>query len=43
MEVYTAETAPLTAEYGQRGLLVQVDGMGSIDEVTERIFAALGS
>ncbi len=43
MEVYLAETAPLTAAYGERGLLVKVDGMGSVDEVTERIFAALSS
>ncbi|MGB9372803.1 MAG: adenylate kinase [Jiangellales bacterium] len=43
MEVYLAETAPLTAAYAERGLLVQVDGMGSVDEVTERIFAALSS
>lgn len=41
MEIYLAETAPLTAAYADRGLLVQVDGMGSVDEVTERIFAAL--
>jgi adenylate kinase len=41
MEVYAAETAPLTATYGERGLLVQVDGMGTVDEVTDRIAAAL--
>jgi adenylate kinase len=41
MEVYLAETAPLTQEYARRGLLVQVDGMGSIDEVHEAIVDAL--
>lgn len=41
MEVYVAETAPLTAEYAGRDLLRQVDGLGTMDEVTERIFAAL--
>ena len=41
MEVYTAETAPLTAAYAERGLLRQVDGLGDIDEVTDRIFDAL--
>ena len=41
MEVYLAETAPLTEAYEQRGVLVRVDGLGSIDEVTEHIFDAL--
>lgn len=41
MEVYVAETAPLSAAYADRGVLRQVDGLGSIDEVTERIFTAL--
>ena len=35
------ETAPLTEVYSARGLLVQVDGMGSVDEVFGRISAAL--
>ena len=43
MEVYLAETAPLTDEYGSRGVLIRVDGLGTIDEVTERVFAALPS
>ncbi len=42
MQVYAEQTAPLTDTYRERGLLVQVDGMGSIDEVTDRIAAALG-
>lgn len=42
LEVYFEQTAPLTAVYGERGLLVQVDGMGTVDEVSARIFAALG-
>lgn len=41
LEVYKNSTAPLTAYYAGRGLLVQVDGLGDIDEVTERIVAAL--
>ena len=40
-ELYVRETAPLAAAYTERGLLVQVDGMGSIDEVEARIGAAL--
>jgi adenylate kinase len=39
--IYRKETAPLAELYAQRGLLVQVDGMGEVDEVTARIEAAL--
>ncbi len=39
--IYRKETAPLAELYGQRGLLVQVDGMGEVDEVTARIEEAL--
>ncbi len=39
--IYRRETAPLTEVYSGRGLLVQVDGMGSVDEVFGRISAAL--
>jgi adenylate kinase len=42
-EVYTAETAPLIDVYRERGLLVQVDGMGEVDEVAARIDDALPS
>lgn len=41
MEVYTAQTQSLVDVYRDMGLLVQVDGIGDIDEVTERIYAAL--
>lgn len=41
LEVYVEQTAPLTAVYRDRGLLVQVDGMGEIDEVSARVLAAL--
>ena len=43
LEVYEEQTAPLTALYKSRGLLVQVDGLGSVDDVTARISAALNS
>ena len=39
--VYHKQTAPLAAKYRDRGILVQVDGMGEVDEVTDRIVAAL--
>lgn len=41
MEVYAEQTAPLVAVYSERGLLVQVDGMGTVDEVSARVIAAL--
>ena len=41
MEVYTEATDPLLATYRDRGLLVEVDGIGSIDEVSARITTAL--
>jgi adenylate kinase len=40
-EVYTRETGPLIAVYRDRGLLVEVDALGPIDEVSERIAQAL--
>ena len=41
MNVYVQETEPLAAIYRERGLLRRVDGMGEMDEVTERLQAAL--
>ena len=39
--IYRRETAPLTEVYSARSLLVQVDGMGSVDDVFTRISEAL--
>ncbi|MFW5472363.1 adenylate kinase [Knoellia sp. CPCC 206450] len=39
--IYRRETAPLVELYAERGLLVEVDGLGEVGEVTERIIAAL--
>ncbi|MEY4477217.1 MAG: hypothetical protein RJA31_721 [Actinomycetota bacterium] len=41
LDLYARETAPLIEVYGSRGLLVSVDGIGEIAEVTDRITAAL--
>lgn len=41
--VYAEQTAPLLEVYRSRGLLVEVDGLGAVPEVSERIFAALES
>jgi len=40
-DLYARETAPLLAVFAERGLLVEVDGLGGLDEVTGRILAAL--
>jgi adenylate kinase len=40
-DVYLRETAPLIETYRDRGLLVEVDGLGTIDEVASRIDDAL--
>jgi adenylate kinase len=40
-EVYLEQTEPLIAVYRERGILVEVDGMGEVDDVTTRIFDAL--
>lgn len=42
MAVYAEQTEPLVQVYAERGLLVEVDGMGSMDEVTARLLAAVG-
>lgn len=41
MAVYARETAPLIDVYRERGLLREVDGMGDIDAVTERLLSAV--
>jgi adenylate kinase len=40
-DVYNEQTAPLLAIYDERDLLVRVDGMGPVEEVNDRVFAAL--
>lgn len=39
--VYLEQTEPLLEVFEERGLLVRVNGLGAVDKVTERIFAAL--
>ena len=43
LEIYANETAPLTSVYASRGLVVLVNGLGAIDEVTNRILEALNA
>ena len=37
LKVYEEETAPLIAKYRERGIVKEVDGLGEIADVTERI------
>jgi adenylate kinase len=41
LQVYAEQTEPLLEVYRSRDTLVEVDGLGPIDEVSERVFAAL--
>lgn len=41
MLVYREQTEPLVAYYGERGLVRQIDALGSVDEVEKRIEEAL--
>ena len=41
MEVYAEQTAPLIEVYSNRDLVREVDGLGAVEEVTERILSAL--
>lgn len=41
LAVYAEQTAPVAGLYGERNALVAVDGIGELDEVTERLVAAI--
>jgi adenylate kinase len=41
LRVYKERTLPLTKFYADRGILINVDGQGEIDEVYERILKAI--
>ena len=41
LQVYAEQTEPLLEVYRGRGLLVEVDSLGEIEEVSERVFVAL--
>lgn len=42
-KVYEEQTEPLLDIYDSRGLVVEIDGVGEVDEVTDRLLEALGS
>jgi adenylate kinase len=41
--IFAQETEPLLEVYRSHGLLVEVDGLGAVEEVSARLFAALDS
>ena len=41
LELYHRETEPVASDYSQRGILLNVDGTGSEDEIFSRLLAAL--
>jgi len=41
LDIYESETAPILSVYAERGIVDTIDGVGSLDEITARIVAAL--
>jgi adenylate kinase len=42
LKVYENQTAPLVKYYREQGLLREIDGVGSIEEIRRRVIEALG-
>lgn len=43
LDLYHEQTEAVVANYAQRGIFIQVDGMGAIDDVTEGLMLAVAS
>jgi adenylate kinase len=43
LDLYEEQTAPLTDVYASRGLLISIDGLGEVEEVTARIMEAINA
>ncbi|MDJ0355863.1 MAG: adenylate kinase [Actinomycetota bacterium] len=41
LDLYHGQTEAVVARYAERGILTQVDGIGEIDEVTDRVMKAI--
>jgi adenylate kinase len=41
LDLYETETAPILDVYRERNLVERIDGVGSLDEITERVLTAL--
>jgi adenylate kinase len=42
LKVYDNQTAPLVDYYRQRGILREIDGVGNVDDIRNRVIKALG-
>jgi adenylate kinase len=42
LQVYREQTAPVAGHYREAGLLEEVDGMGTIEDINQRLVSALG-
>ena len=42
LDLYHQQTEAVVARYAEQGILAQVDGIGGIDEVTDRVMKAIG-
>ena len=42
-QVYLEQTEPLIEVYKARGIVHEIDGLGDVDEVTDRLLSAIGS
>ncbi len=43
LDLYEEQTSPLTDVYASRGLLITIDGLGEVEEVTARIMEAINA
>ncbi|MEV7619903.1 adenylate kinase [Microbacterium sp. NPDC089321] len=43
LDIYEHETAPIISVFEERGIVDRIDGVGSLDEITERISGALAA
>jgi len=41
LAIYERETAPILDVYRERGIVDEIDGVGSLDEITDRVIGAL--
>ncbi len=42
LAVYAAQNAPVAGYYAERGLLVEIEGVGSVESINQRLVDALG-
>ncbi len=41
LAIYERETAPILEVYRERSIVDQIDGVGTLDEITDRVISAL--